>query len=68
MGLWFAAEDEFDETVEGEAHPGIDEQAPVEVVRFVTRGRWEVRHEDEEIEQAAEDDGGGLLEEAGAHS
>ena len=31
------------------------------------RRKRQVRHEDEEVEQASEDDGGGLLEEAGEH-
>lgn len=31
------------------------------------RRNGQVRHEDEEVEQAAENDGGGLLEEAGEH-
>jgi hypothetical protein len=66
-GLGFAVEDEFDEAVEEEADPRVDQKAPVETVGFVTRGWGKVRHEYEEVEQAAKDDGSGLFEEAGEH-
>ena len=66
-GLGLAAEDEFDKAVENEADPGVDKQAPIETVRLMTCGGRKVWHEDEEVEQAAEDDGSGLLEKAGAH-
>ena len=67
MWLWFAAEDELDEAVEDEADPAVDEQAPVEAIGLVARGWRQVRHEDEEVEQAAEEDCGELFEEAGEH-
>jgi hypothetical protein len=55
----------FDEAVEEEADPRVDQKAPVETVGFVLRGRREMWHEDEEVEQAAKHDGGELFEEAG---
>jgi tRNA nucleotidyltransferase (CCA-adding enzyme) len=61
-------EDEFDEAVDYETDPEIDEQAPIEMVGSVARGWWQVGDEDEEIEQVADEDGGELLEEAGEHS
>jgi hypothetical protein len=57
-------EDEFDEAVENEADPEIDQQSPVEAVGSVTRGWGQMRHEYEEVEQAAKEDGGELFEEA----
>ena len=61
-------EDEFDEAVDYETDPEIDEQAPIEMVGSVARGWWQVGDEDEEIEQVADEDGGELLEEAAEHS
>lgn len=66
-GLGSAASCEFEEAVEDEAYPGEDEQAPVEAKGLVLRGGWKMRHEDEEIEDAAEEDCGELLEETGEH-
>jgi len=66
-GLRFAAEEQFDEAVEDEADPGVDEQAPVEMIRNVTRGRGQVRHQDEEVEQTANEDGGELFEDTVGH-
>jgi len=66
-GLWLATDDEFDEAVEDEADPGVDQQAPVEVEGLVAGGRGQVRHEDEEVEQAAEEDGGELFENSASH-
>jgi hypothetical protein len=66
--LGFAAEDEFDEAVEDEADPGVDQKAPVETVGLVLCGRGQVRHEGEEVEQAAEDDGDELFQKAGHRS
>ena len=60
-----SAEGEFDEAVEDEADPSIDEKSPIKTKGFVARGRRKMRHKDEEVEQAAEDDGGELFEEAG---
>jgi hypothetical protein len=61
------AKKKFDETVEDEADPGVDEKAQVELVRLVSRGCGQMWHEDKEIEQASEGDGGELLEQAGEH-
>jgi hypothetical protein len=58
------AEDKFDEAVNDEADPGIDEQTPVETEGLVAGGLGQVGHQNEEVEEAAEDDGGELLEEA----
>ena len=65
--LRFAAEDEFDEAVDDEADPSVDKQAPVEAIWLMTRRRGKVWHEDEEVEQAANEDGGELFEEAVGH-
>ena len=61
------AHGQFDQPVKDKADPGVDQQAPVEAVWFVARGRRQVWHEDEEVQQTSEDDGGGLLEESLSH-
>ena len=61
------AERQFYEAVEDEADPGVDNQAPVEAIWLMTCRRGKVRHEDEEVEQAANEDGGELFEEAASH-
>ena len=66
-GLGSAPEGEFEEAVEDEADPSEDEQSPVEAEGLVARCRGKVRHENEEVEEAAKEDGGDLLEEAGEH-
>ena len=65
-GLLLAeAKKKFEEAVEDEAEPSEDEQSPVEAKGFVARGRGQMRHEDEEVEETAEDDGGELFKKAG---
>ena len=72
-GLWFFgsiathADCEFDEAINHDAEPGIDQQTPVEAIRLVTRRRRQMRHEDEKVQQASEHDGGELLEDSAWH-
>lgn len=61
------AEDNFDEAVDDEADPCVDEDSEIQAERFVTGGGGQVWYENEKVEKAAEDDGGELLEEAGEH-
>ena len=61
------AQGEFDEAVDDQAEPGEDQQAPVEAEGLVLGRKGKMRHEDEEVEEAAEDDGGELFEEAREH-
>ena len=62
------AEDEFDEAVDHEADPEVHEQSPVEMVGSVARGRWQMWGQYKGIEQAADDDGGELFEQAARHT
>ena len=61
------AERQFYEAVEDEADPGVDNQAPVEAIWLMTCCRGQVRHQDEEVEQAANEDGGELFQDAVGH-
>ena len=67
VGLVAYANCEFDEAVEYEANPCNHQQSPIKAKRLMLRRRRQVRHEDEEVEQASEDHSGGLLDEAGKH-
>ena len=62
------AGEELDEPVDCEAQPEIDDEAEVEPVGGVAGGDGQVGHEDKQVKQVADDDGGELLEEAGEHS
>jgi hypothetical protein len=42
--------DEFDNAVAGQAHPKIDDQSKVKLVRPMSGGRRQKRHQDQEIE------------------
>ena len=55
------AEEKLDQAVDDEADPGKDENAPVKAEGFVARCGRQVGHEDEEVEETAEEDGGELL-------
>ena len=68
MKLGSAAEDELYEAVDHEADPEVDEQSPVEMVGSVARRNGKMRHENEEVKQVADENGGELLEEAAEHS
>ena len=59
-----SAEDEFDQAVNHEADPSVDEDSEVETKWFVAGGCGQVGHEDEEVQEAADDDGGELFDEA----
>ena len=58
----------FDQAIDDEADPGVYEDSEVESKWLVASGRRQVRHEDEEVEQAADEDSGKLLEESGEQS
>jgi len=55
------AEEKLDQAVDDETDPGKDEKTPVEAEGFVARRGRQVGHEDEEVEETAEEDGGELL-------
>ena len=55
IGLALAeAQRQFDEAVNDEADPGVDYDAEVETKWFVAGSCGEVRHEDKEVEPAAD--------------
>jgi len=72
VGAWQSgsaspASDEFDQSVEHEANPGEDQDAPIQAEGLMLRGGRKVRHEKKEIEQRSKKDGGKLFEQAGKH-
>ena len=58
----------FDNTVEDEAYPEVHHQPEVNPERLVTSRRRQVWHQDEEIEQAADNHGNKLFEKSSKHA
>ena len=60
--------EEFDQAVNHDTDPKINEQPKIEAIGLMA-ARWrQVRHQEKEIDQVAEYDGGELLEEAREHA
>ena len=62
------AKREFDQSVNYQADPSVDQQSPVETVRLVARRQRKVWHQEEKVQQVANQNGGELFEDAMGHS